>query len=78
MISRRCYPRLPELSPNSVTGISTQAMMDQMHPKPVLAPLNAAVAGQRPRRNAFWTRIAAAALLVLLVACAKRSKPRHW
>jgi predicted permease len=60
-------PRLPQLYPNFVSGISTKAMMDQMHPRPVLAPLQddltAGIAGT------LWM-IAAAAVLVLLVACA--------
>jgi predicted permease len=59
--------RLPELFPNFVTGISTRAMMEQMHPKPVLVPLNAEITGAIA--GTLWM-VAAAALLVLLVACA--------
>ena len=60
-------PRAAELFPNFVTGISTRPMLDQMHPKPSLraAPqdITGAIAGT------LWM-VAAAALLVLLVACA--------
>jgi putative ABC transport system permease protein len=59
--------RLPELFPNFVAGISTQAMIEQMHPKPVLVPLNAEITGAIA--GTLWM-VAAAALLVLLVACA--------
>jgi len=59
--------RLPELFPNFVTGISTRAMIEQMHPKPVLVPLNADITGAIA--GTLWM-VAAAALLVLLVACA--------
>jgi putative ABC transport system permease protein len=59
--------RLPELFPNFVSGISTQAMIAQMHPQPVLVPLRTEVTGAIART--LWT-VAVAAALILLVACA--------
>ena len=60
-------PRLPELFPNFVPGISTQEMMEQMHPRPVLTPLRDEMTAGIGRT--LWM-VAAAAVLVLLVACA--------
>lgn len=60
-------PRLPELFPNFVPGISTQAMIEQMQPKPVLARLHTEITGAIA--GTLWM-VAAATLLVLLVACA--------
>src|SRR5438445_474192 len=60
-------PRAPELFPKFVPGITTQQMMDQMHPRPVLVPLRADVTGGIA--GTLWM-VAAAAALVLLVACA--------
>ncbi|HEY2824420.1 MAG TPA: ABC transporter permease, partial [Gemmatimonadales bacterium] len=60
-------PRAPELVPGFVPGLTTQMMMDQMHPVPVLKPLREDITGGIA--GTLWT-VAAAALLVLLVACA--------
>jgi len=59
--------RLPELFPNFVPGISTQEMMAQMRPQPVLIPLAREITGSIA--PTLWT-VAVAAALILLVACA--------
>ena len=60
-------PRLPELFPGFVPGVTTQMMMDQAHPRPSLIPLRADITGGIA--GMLWV-IAAAAAVVLLVACA--------
>ena len=60
-------PRVSELYPNFVPGISTQAIMEQVKPKPVLAPLREDLTGGVA--SMLWT-VAASGALVLLVACA--------
>jgi predicted permease len=60
-------PRAPELVPKFVSGITTQQIMDQVHPKPSLAPLREDITGGIAAT--LWM-VAAAAALVLLVACA--------
>jgi putative ABC transport system permease protein len=60
-------PRLAEMFPNFVSGITTQMMMAQMRPRPSLVPLRDDITGGIA--GTLWT-IAAAAELVLLVACA--------
>jgi predicted permease len=59
-------PRIVEISPNLAPGISTQMMLDQAKPKPLLVPLLADMT--RDIAKPLWM-VAAAALLVLLVAC---------
>jgi putative ABC transport system permease protein len=60
-------PRVVELFPNFVPGITTRMMIDQMHPKPTLVPFMVDVTGGIV--GTLWT-LAAAACLLLLVACA--------
>ncbi len=60
-------PRIVELYPTFVPGVSTQMLMDQAKPVPVLVPLRDDVVGGIART--LWM-VAAAAGLVLLVACA--------
>jgi len=60
-------PRMVELSPQMAPGVPTQMLMDQAKPVPVLIPLKEDVTGGIART--LWI-IAAAAGLVLLVACA--------
>lgn len=59
--------RLPEISPNFAPGVSTKMLMDQAKPKAVLVPLHKDVTGDIA--GTLWM-VAAAAALVLLVACA--------
>ena len=59
-------PRMVELSPNLAPGVSTQMLLDQAKPRPVLIPLLADMT--RDIAKPLWM-IAAAAVLVLLVAC---------
>jgi len=63
-------PRLVDLYPSFAPGISAQMLMDQAKPKPVLIPLRDDVTGGIART--LWM-VAAAAGLVLLVACANVS-----
>ena len=63
----RALPRWPELFPNFVPGITTKAIMAQTHPTPSVVPLKADMTAGFART--LWM-VAAAALLVLLVACA--------
>jgi putative ABC transport system permease protein len=60
-------PRIVELYPDFVPGVSTQMLMDQAKPTPVLVPMHKDVTGDIART--LWM-VAAAAGLVLLVACA--------
>jgi predicted permease len=60
-------PRVVELFPNLAPGISTRMLLDQAKPKPVLIPMREDVTGSIART--LWM-VAAAAGLVLLVACA--------
>ena len=60
-------PRLVEISPNMVPGVSSQMLLDQAKPVPLLVPLKEDVVGGIAKT--LWI-VAAAAALVLLVACA--------
>jgi predicted permease len=60
-------PRVAELFPDLAPGISTQMLLDQVKPRPYLIPLRQDVTGGIART--LWM-VAAAAGLVLLVACA--------
>jgi putative ABC transport system permease protein len=60
-------PRTAELSPNMAPGVPTQMVLDQAKPSPVLVPLKKDVTGGIAKT--LWI-VAAAAGLVLLVACA--------
>lgn len=60
-------PRLVELFPNMVPGVSSQMLLEQARPVPRLFPLKQDVIGGISRT--LWI-VAAAAVLVLLVACA--------
>ena len=60
-------PRAPELFPKFVPGISTRQIMDQVRPRPSLVPLREDMTG---RIAATLWMVAAAAALLLLVACA--------
>ena len=60
-------PRILELSPNLAPGVSTQMLLDQARPVPFVAPLKADVTGGIAKT--LWI-VAAAAGVVLLVACA--------
>ena len=61
------FPQIASVYPDFVPGISTAAMIDQMHPRPVLVQLKSEVTGSVA--GILWT-VAAAAILLLLVACA--------
>ena len=60
-------PRMVELYPNFVPGVSMQQLMDQAKPVPVLTSMRADVVGGISRT--LWA-VAGAAGLLLLVACA--------
>jgi predicted permease len=60
-------PRMVELYPTFAPGVSTQMLMDQAKPRPVVIPLREDVTGGIAKT--LWI-IAAAAGLVLIVACA--------
>jgi putative ABC transport system permease protein len=60
-------PRIVELYPNFVPGVTTQQLMDQAKPVPVITSLRDDVVGGISRT--LWM-VAAAAGLLLLVACA--------
>jgi predicted permease len=60
-------PRVVELSPNMAPGVPTQLLLDQARPLPFLVPLKEDVTGGIAKT--LWI-VAAAAGLVLLVACA--------
>jgi predicted permease len=59
-------PRVAELFPDFVPGISTAQMLEQVKPRPVITTLHHDVTGEIA--GTLWT-IAAAAGLLLLVAC---------
>jgi predicted permease len=59
-------PRIVEISPNLAPGVSTQMLLDQAKPIPVLIPLRDDLVGDFSRT--LWM-VGAAAALVLLVAC---------
>jgi predicted permease len=60
-------PRIAEISPNFAPGVSTQMLLEQARPVPFLVPLKEDVVGGIAKT--LWI-VAAAAGLVLLVACA--------
>lgn len=60
-------PRAPEIVPKFVPGMTTQQILDQVHPTPTLVPLREEMTGEVAAT--LWI-VAAAAGLVLLVACA--------
>jgi len=60
-------PRVVDLYPNFAPGVSTSMVWEQAKPTPVLVPLHEDVTGDIA--NTLWM-VAAAAALVLLVACA--------
>ena len=60
-------PRIIEISPQMAPGVSTQMLLDQARPRPFLVPLKQDVTGAIAKT--LWI-VAAAAGLVLLVACA--------
>ena len=60
-------PRIVELSPNLAPGVSTQMLLDQAKPVPFVVPLKDDVTGGIAKT--LWI-VAAAAGVVLLVACA--------
>lgn len=60
-------PRIVEQSPTMAPGVPTQLLLDQAKPRPVLVPMLEDVTGAIART--LWM-VAAAAGLVLLVACA--------
>ena len=60
-------PRVVELFPNLAPGVPTKMLLDQAKPKPLIIPLRDDVTGGIART--LWI-VAAAAGLVLLVACA--------
>lgn len=60
-------PRIVELSPNLAPGVSTQMLLDQAKPIPFVTPLKEDVTGGISKT--LWI-VAAAAGVVLLVACA--------
>lgn len=60
-------PRVVELFPNLAPGVPTQMILDQAKPVPLLVPLKEDVTGGIAKT--LWL-VAAAAALVLLVACA--------
>ena len=63
-------PRILELYPTFAPGVSTQMLLDQAKPKPTVVPLREDVTGGIAKT--LWI-VAAAAGLVLLVACANVS-----
>ena len=60
-------PRIVEISPNMAPGVPTQMLLDQAKPAPFLVPMREDITG--PIAKTLWI-VAAAAALVLLVACA--------
>ena len=60
-------PRMVELSPNLAPGVSTQMLIDQAKPRPFVVPLKDDMTSGIAKT--LWI-VAAAAALVLLVACA--------
>jgi predicted permease len=63
-------PRMVELYPSFAPGVTTQMLMEQARPRPALIPLQDDVTGGIAKT--LWM-VAAAAALVLLVACANVS-----
>jgi putative ABC transport system permease protein len=63
-------PRMVELYPSFAPGVSTQMLLDQAKPRPLVIPLREDVTGGIAKT--LWM-VAAAAGLVLLVACANVS-----
>lgn len=60
-------PRMVEIAPNMAPGVSTQMLLDQAKPLPFAVPLKEDITGGIAKT--LWI-VAAAAALVLLVACA--------
>jgi putative ABC transport system permease protein len=60
-------PRLPELYPSFAPGITSQQLLDQVKPQPLIIPLRQDLTGAIGRT--LWI-VAGAAGLVLIVACA--------
>ena len=60
-------PRVVDLSPMLAPGVPTQLLLDQAKPRPIVSPMLEDVTG--PISRTLWM-VAAAAGLVLLVACA--------
>jgi predicted permease len=60
-------PRIVEISPNVAPGVSTRLLLDQARPRPFVVPMKEDVTGGIAKT--LWI-LAAAAGLVLLVACA--------
>jgi len=63
---KQVLPRLVDVTPQMVQGVTTQMMLDQAKPVPYLTPLRQDVVGDVSRT--LWM-IAATAALVLLVTC---------
>jgi len=63
----QALPRVVEVSANLAPGITTQMMMDQAKPTPLLIPMRDDVVGDI--KKTLWI-VAATAALVLLVTCA--------
>jgi predicted permease len=63
---KHVLPRMVEVTPQMVPGVTTQMMLDQAKPVPYLSPLRQDVVGDVSRT--LWM-IAATAALVLLVTC---------
>ena len=63
---KHVLPRMVEVTPQLVPGVTTQMMLDQAKPVPYLTPLRQDVVGDVSRT--LWM-IAATAALVLLVTC---------
>jgi predicted permease len=64
---RSVLPRMVEFFPNLAPGVSTQMLLDQAKPVPFVVPLKEDMTG--PIAKSLWI-VAAAAGVVLLVACA--------
>ena len=63
---KQALPRLVDVTPQMVPGVTTQMMLDQAKPVPYLTPLRQDVVGDVSRT--LWM-IAATAALVLIVTC---------
>ncbi|HEU4586811.1 MAG TPA: ABC transporter permease, partial [Gemmatimonadaceae bacterium] len=64
---RSVLPRVVEVSPMMAPGVTTQMLLDQAQPRPVLVPMRDDVVGGIA--NTLWI-VAATAALLLVVACA--------
>ncbi len=64
---RSVLPRVVEVSPMMAPGVTTQMLLDQAQPQPVLIPMRDDVVGGIA--NTLWI-VAATAALLLVVACA--------